>query len=291
MNLESDATPEGVKARLTLDVSYVLNGEHFDDLVIHLHQQCRRAIGQGLLTGSTAAEVDTWSMDVRVLPSQAEGDALQAEIAAFMQQRIEDGDLAAEDIPARLARYGLMDPEAFAAEMRERMEMATGDAAEDPPLVTAPATAAPAGKFAMQVAVACANASGMLDMPVFTVRTTQEDYDLGRHYDQAEALAQEAGYDGPFVCFDHTEHAAILSAAQELGLVPQVVVVDMTDGQIHSVCCDAGKIKVICYDTRDTDEQSAAVADRPVGENGQLVRCWAHTQFAQVDPGLKRARD
>ncbi len=46
---------------------------------------------------------------------------LEAEIAAFMRQRIEDGNLDAEDIPVRLARYGLMAPEAFIAEMRERM--------------------------------------------------------------------------------------------------------------------------------------------------------------------------
>ncbi|MDT8513139.1 hypothetical protein [Pseudomonas aeruginosa] len=67
--------------------------------------------------------------------------------------------------------------------------------------------------------------------------------------------------------------------------------VDMTDGQIHSIRCDAGEIKVICYDTSDTDEYSVAMADRPLGENGQLVRCWAHAQLAQVDPGLKLARD
>jgi hypothetical protein len=47
----------------------------------------------------------------------------EEEIADFMLQRIESGDLALEDIPVRLARYGLMEPSAFVAEMRERMEM------------------------------------------------------------------------------------------------------------------------------------------------------------------------
>lgn len=61
----------------------------------------------------------------------------------------------------------------------------------------------------------------------------------------------------------------------------------MTEGEIHSIRCDAGEIKVICY---DTDEYSAAVADLPIGANGQLVRRWAHTQLAQVDSGLKLAR-
>jgi hypothetical protein len=147
------------------------------------------------------------------------------------------------------------------------------------------------GEIEMQVAVACADVSGTPDMPVFKVRTTQEEYDQGAHYYKAKDLAEEARYEGPFVCFDAAEYGPILSAARELGLVSQVVVVDMTDGHIHSIRCDTGEIKVVCYDTSDTDEYSAAVADRPLGENGQLVRCWAHAQLAQVDPGLKLARD
>ena len=49
------------------------------------------------------------------------------ELAGVMLQRIENGDLALEDIPVRLARYGLMEPNAFVDEMRERMEMAKED--------------------------------------------------------------------------------------------------------------------------------------------------------------------
>lgn len=48
---------------------------------------------------------------------------------------------------------------------------------------------------------------------------------------------------------------------------------------------------MICYDEGDTDEASEAVVERPIGENGQLVRCWAHIQTADVDPGLNKARD
>lgn len=143
----------------------------------------------------------------------------------------------------------------------------------------------------LQIAAACRSASGMADMPIFTITVTEEEYDLGLHYDKAEALAESLGYEKPFVCFDATEQAAILSAAHMLGLVPQVVVIDLTKGLIHSVCCDAGKIKVICYDESDTDEASDAVADHPVGENGASVRCWAHIQIADVDPGLKKACD
>lgn len=56
-------------------------------------------------------------------PAPAELD--EDEIADFMLQRIEDGNLALEDIPVRLARYGLMNPEQFCAEMQERMESGT----------------------------------------------------------------------------------------------------------------------------------------------------------------------
>lgn len=89
------------------------------------------------------------------------------------------------------------------------------------------------------IAVACRNASGMADMPIFTVTVTEAEYHLGVHYDKAEALAAEDGYERPFVCFDAAEQGAILSVARTLDLVPQVVVIDMTDGLVQSVCCDA----------------------------------------------------
>ncbi|MBN0502680.1 hypothetical protein JTM44_35915, partial [Pseudomonas aeruginosa] len=94
------------------------------------------------------------------------------EIASFMRQRIEDGNLNAEDIPVRLARYGLMAPEAFADEMRERMGMA--DEEPESQAVIPPTEPAEGGEIEMQVAVACVDASGTPNMPVFKVRTTQE---------------------------------------------------------------------------------------------------------------------
>ncbi|NPX93941.1 hypothetical protein DZ977_003380 [Pseudomonas aeruginosa] len=289
MNATTQATPETVNARLTLDVTYLLNGEAAPEMLARLQRMCERAIGEGLLTGGTAAEVDTWSIDVSEMPSAADREPLVAEIAAFMQQRIEDGNLSAEDIPVRLARYGLMAPEAFADEMRERMGM--DDDAPTGRAVIPSTEPANGSEIEMQVAVACVDASGSPDMPIFKVRITQEEYDLGIHYDKARELAEEARHEGPFVCFDTAEYGPILSAARELGLVPQVVVVDMTDGQIHSIRCDSGEMKVICYDTSDTAEYSSAVANRPLGENGKFVRCWSRTQLAQVDPGLKLARE
>jgi len=71
----------------------------------------------------------------------------------------------------------------------------------------------------MKIAVACCNASGMADMPVFTVAVTRKQYELGVHYDKAEELAEAAGYEAPFICFDASEQSCIISAARELSLI------------------------------------------------------------------------
>ena len=73
--------------------------------------------GNGLLTNGTKAEVESHSTQVAVRALPLSED----ELAVFMLSRIETGDLALEDIPTRLARYGLMAPDAFIEEMRERM--------------------------------------------------------------------------------------------------------------------------------------------------------------------------
>ena len=60
-------------------------------------------------------------------PGDPDAAALsEDEIADFLCRRIENGELAAEDIPVRLARYGLMQPLAFVEEMRERMASEKG---------------------------------------------------------------------------------------------------------------------------------------------------------------------
>ena len=76
-----------------------------------------------MLPGETAAEVEEYSRAAVIQPEPLSED----ELASYMLQRIEDGDLALEYIPVRLARYGLMEPNAFVDEMRERMELAEDD--------------------------------------------------------------------------------------------------------------------------------------------------------------------
>lgn len=112
--------PETVNVRLTLDVTYDLNGENAVEMVSRLRKMCERAIGEGMLTGETDAEVEEYSMDVVIPPEPLS----EEEIADFMRHRIENSDLQLEDIPVRLARYGLMERNAFIDEMRERIALA-----------------------------------------------------------------------------------------------------------------------------------------------------------------------
>lgn len=109
--------PETVRLRLTLDVTYTPNGVLVAELIENLQQLCERAIGEGLLTGASAAEVEEHSMAVEPMPDSIP----EEDIADWMLNRIESGDLPLEDIPNRLAAYGLMEPQAFLAEMQERM--------------------------------------------------------------------------------------------------------------------------------------------------------------------------
>lgn len=112
-----------VTLRLTLDVTYDLNGENAVEMVKNLQRLCERAIGEGMLTGESDAEVEEHSMEVVIQPE----DLTEDELADFMRERIENDDLALEDIPVRLARYGLMERHAFVSEMRKRMELAKAE--------------------------------------------------------------------------------------------------------------------------------------------------------------------
>lgn len=106
------------KIRLTLDVEYDLNGVAVEEMSALLLRMVERAIGEGLLSGHTEAEVNEYAMDTEILPEQL----TEKEVADFMLDRVENGQLDLEDIPVRLARYGLMEAPKFVAEIRERME-------------------------------------------------------------------------------------------------------------------------------------------------------------------------
>lgn len=110
------------EARLILDVKYDLNRVPPETLHQLLKDLVQRALSEGLLTGHTEAEVASYEVTVVAKPEPLEEDA----IARLMSHRIENSDLALEDIPNRLAKFGLMEPHTFVAEMRERIDMAEG---------------------------------------------------------------------------------------------------------------------------------------------------------------------
>lgn len=84
--------PDLVKVRLTLDVIYRLNGEDATEMASNLQRMCERAIGEGMLTGASDAEVDEYSMETNVVPPSEE------ELAQLKQRR-EQVNLLEEDIP------------------------------------------------------------------------------------------------------------------------------------------------------------------------------------------------
>jgi len=63
--------------------------------------------------------------------------------------------------------------------------------------------------------VACTNANGEADVFCCTLNVSQEDYDLGKHYDLAKEQAKEFGYEHPFVCFDEHEQNNLKRAMLE----------------------------------------------------------------------------
>ena len=74
----------------------------------------------------------------------------------------------------------------------------------------------------LRIAIACRNASGLPDLPIFTVTATEEEVKQGVHYDKAVALAEDEDYEGPFICYDEAEQCVILQAACELDVASKL---------------------------------------------------------------------
>lgn len=105
-------------ASITLEVSanIDLNSTTAVELKAHMQAALARAIGDGLLTGFTSAEVEQYSAEVTI----NRHDTYDDEITRFLQGQIEDGHLDAESMAQRITRYGLMLPSDFIDEMQER---------------------------------------------------------------------------------------------------------------------------------------------------------------------------
>ncbi len=114
--------PATEMVRLILDVTYEPNKDNENatsDMTYVLRTMVERTIGPRSLCTSSIAVIRNYETQIVIRPEPLSED----ELADFMLKRIEQGALALEDLPVRLARYGLMEPDAFVREMRERMEM------------------------------------------------------------------------------------------------------------------------------------------------------------------------
>jgi hypothetical protein len=112
------ANHESSRLRLVLDVEYNLNGERIEQMKGLLRKLVAHAVGEGLLTGDSSAEVDQYSVNVFEHPKISED-----ELSNYFAAQIEGGHISPDEIAVKLARYGLMDPSEFAMEMQERIEM------------------------------------------------------------------------------------------------------------------------------------------------------------------------
>ncbi len=70
------------------------------------------------------------------------------------------------------------------------------------------------------VVVICRDASGMPTAPVYEIEVTEEQYELGYHYDSAMSAAQEDGYEETMLshCFDNSEHQELFNTVAFLRL-------------------------------------------------------------------------
>lgn len=144
--------------------------------------------------------------------------------------------------------------------------------------------------MALKVAVACRNASGSADMPVFDLVVSLQEYELGMHYEMAQAQAENTGYEGPFVCFDPTESHAIRSATASFDVIAEVGKV-----LISGNASDADEIIVKLADgctlrsgVDDPDAEGALTAGdyvRLCGPDGKEIHFWSKDEW-QTDPAL-----
>lgn len=108
------------KVRITIDVEFKLNGFDLENLRSDLDARVERAVGNGLLAGDTAVEVDSWSSLV-VPVSEAPSED---EMVSFFENLVNDGNMSATELVTKVVRCGLQETPDFIEEMRERMEYA-----------------------------------------------------------------------------------------------------------------------------------------------------------------------
>jgi len=94
---------------------------------------------------------------------------------------------------------------------------------------------------------ACKESGGAPTLQKSVVGVTQDDFDLGIHYDLADHAVEDDGYEGPYIHFDHTEVNAISSAANEINPISPVIISNSVDAY-PEVLSNPGNIPVSLLD-------------------------------------------
>ncbi len=66
------------------------------------------------------------------------------------------------------------------------------------------------------IVLACTMSSGEPAMICYDVEYTADQYNEGEHYEMAKTMAEEDGYEAPFVCFDSSEYNQVINMGDAL---------------------------------------------------------------------------
>jgi hypothetical protein len=103
-----------------LNVVLEANGEDHDYLGQRMNSALAQAIGNGALTGESAATVGASEAKLTLLTPQA-ASIDEDQLATWLSMQIEDGHMRIEDMARLMARYALSDPADMLEEFAERM--------------------------------------------------------------------------------------------------------------------------------------------------------------------------
>lgn len=122
------------------------------------------------------------------------------------------------------------------------------------------------------VTVVCHDSYGVPTLFCVDVQITEDGYNLGEHYDKAKEAAMEAGYEGPFVCFDSAEATFLLDGAEALKKMRRAK-------QTTHVKDAVVKFVQEAKETHNEDGVCIVNDDAPVDwdgdpENGAYVQAW-----------------
>lgn len=114
------ASKDIAHVRFTVSAAIQANGENHELLAQRMNSAFGHAIGNGAITGDTAAETD--ELDAKTVLLSPEAAALdEDEIANWISGQIESGSMRLEDVARLMARYALADPAEMREELAERM--------------------------------------------------------------------------------------------------------------------------------------------------------------------------